>query len=346
MWDFVSLRLDSACVGHRSDVVHMRFWETGLLVSSDILGDIFIWRTRHRVGGNISCLGQLVSQSRKSLSEVLPSINSFCFLDTGDIVAGNDAGRVFLWKKEQIVYLARGRGLEKYFEDIHAVERVSKRSSFQPYRIATDTFCTHMASKEKKKGLLFQKVRLEQKRKQSLRESLAIPSWFKWKAHRDSITGVSAINTVVFTASLDLSVKLWDTDGSCLGAFYSEDICLRNLKTHIPWVFGSRVVPKPTQEHFDLAKHVLETTEWRETPNPEDKTDPLALSQFRQNTPMFTRNNLYTPKTTTRKTQLYRLSKKVKAAASPILELSPNMQAIADEATKQKAFSRKYDVLE
>lgn len=164
-----------------------------------------------------------------------------------------------------------------------------------------------------------------------------------WKGHREAIYSVKTLETCIYTASNDLSVKLWDLDGSCLGIFFSEQVCERRLPHPIPWVLGTRVFSHPTADQIELAKQVLETTVWKKKAGAaqhedEESNAGVGTQRRRRRIHLKTHRATETPQTMTRELQLHNLHQK-----PPVVELetelSPQVKAIQMEAEKLKAFT-------
>jgi WD40 repeat protein len=207
LWDFQDLQLQDSLPLHETEVTALAFLSPlPLLLSGDIQGRIFLWKTEMRGAMNSANATVLAVLSLES--EYMHNVrNLSLFYDASDadmrrapkkIIATDFAGAIAFWNVEDVLASLSGPKIEVIKESecrtsdegYNSTLRYEKNGSYSTCRLNTSNFPT-----------------------------LTIPCSVSWEGHSEcilSLTTLSGSNMVATTAA-DCMLRIWAAEETKVG---------------------------------------------------------------------------------------------------------------------------------
>lgn len=230
VYDFQKLYLLFRCEGHRHEIRALHFHvQAPLLISGDSSGVVFIWQATGVVYTASPLMRLATAPDAPTPSSVLssaPPITSICSTSESVscpkplILAACENGDVYAWDFRVLVSAARKRAAVVHFESqIQGAQAAhpAQQAGYNPLLRVAHKQSVLKLRPEDRNGILASSTL---KKADGPAGALVCASSLSWRAHDDTVLVLRSVPDpgLVFTASQDGSIKVWDASRECIGA--------------------------------------------------------------------------------------------------------------------------------
>ncbi|ETV99914.1 hypothetical protein, variant [Aphanomyces invadans] len=349
--DFQRLSLIFRCEGHKGEVTCLSFHrQCCVLFAGDAAGDILVWQVLN-VTSVSKCLMRLSYTSAAPTSlptfvtdHALPpavspcGISSICVTEDSahsfaSIVAADDVGHVHCWSLRSIRQHTRGV-MKIHFDPLPETMIAYARGGYNPnLRISRRQSVMAPSAAEHSREP-------RQKYHRGRTSSPRVSDAMSWKAHDSKILQVHPLQFPGFFYSYDDGgVRLWDTEGGCLGTLQRR---FEEAESQpMQWQYRSSVllVDNSTtikQHAVDILKAVADDGDPADSLNADD----AAALETQDVTGYLNEHASRTPRTMRRHQSLANAMEKVKAVKIEDPGLGAVLDGLRIKAEHDRAFSR------
>ncbi|RHY33979.1 hypothetical protein DYB32_001259 [Aphanomyces invadans] len=351
--DFQRLSLIFRCEGHKGEVTCLSFHrQCCVLFAGDAAGDILVWQVLN-VTSVSKCLMRLSYTSAAPTSlptfvtdHALPpavspcGISSICVTEDSahsfaSIVAADDVGHVHCWSLRSIRQHTRGV-MKIHFDPLPETMIAYARGGYNPnLRISRRQSVMAPSAAEHSREP-------RQKYHRGRTSSPRVSDAMSWKAHDSKILQVHPLQFPGFFYSYDDGgVRLWDTEGGCLGTLQRR---FEEAESQpMQWQYRSSVllVDNSTtikQHAVDILKAVADDGEYVGPADSLNADDAAAL-ETQDVTGYLNEHASRTPRTMRRHQSLANAMEKVKAVKIDDPGLGAVLDGLRIKAEHDRAFS-------